>query len=336
MARWIVRWPELAFCLAFVAFTVAVSTTLGLPFNLPGGERAAFVGIHYLYPLIGVAVWGLIAVIGQRRNLAKIFLVALPCYAIVLVCHFNLKLWIPHINPALWDALYWRIDGAARPLVDASFAIRRAIVPLVPLDSNLYMIAFIAMFYLSFCVHALRDPHKFRTLFLAALFFQGIGAIAYLVMPALGPFLYESGIELPQTQAQQSMLAAYRDNTAGGADWIAENGATHITVGLAAMPSLHTGGSFLFLLFAWRYARVLVPIYIALFGFIAVDAVASRWHYLIDLPVGVVLALTCAWAAERLNPHLADEPVAANAIGRDPVLALLGRLRRSRQPSTCG
>src|SRR5687768_15572053 len=98
MDRLIQKWPEIAFAAAFVAITLIIGTALGLPFNLPGGDRAAFVGIHYLYPLIGVAIWGTLAMIGQRRNLVKTFLIALPCYAAVLMCHFNLKLWIPHIN----------------------------------------------------------------------------------------------------------------------------------------------------------------------------------------------------------------------------------------------
>lgn len=334
MNRLIYKWPELAFTTGFVMFGLLVGVALNLPVNLPGGERAAFVGIHYLYPLVGVAVWGVLALIGQRRNLAKTFLIALPCYAVVLVCHFNLKLWIPHINPLLWDDLYWQIDTLARPLVDACFALRRALAPVIPLTSNFYMTAFIAMFYLSFCFHAVRDPHTFRTLFLAALFFQGMGAVAYLIMPAIGPFLYEPGLETMQTAAQQSMLEAYRANLSGGADWIAANGATHITVGLAAMPSLHTGGSFLFLLFAWRYARVLLPVYALLFGFISIDAVASRWHYLIDLPVGVLLAYACASAAERLNPQLEGETAAAPS-EPDAVLAFVARMRRKLgQPST--
>lgn len=321
--------PEVWFTIALLGLTLAVSAALGFRFSLPAGDRAAFVGIHYLYPLIGVAVWGVLAAFGQRKDLARTFLIALPCYAVVLVCHFNLKLWAPHINPLLWDDLYWRTDTWLRPLIDACFALRQAIAPLIPLDSNFYMIAFIAMFYMSFCFHALRGAHQFRTLFLAALIFQGMGALAYLVMPALGPFLHETGIEPLQTGAQQSMLAAYHANTAGGADWIAANGGTHITVGLAAMPSLHTGGSFLFLLFAWRYARVLVPLYAVLFAYISIDAVASRWHYLIDLPAGIALAFACAWVAERLNPRAANETDPAQS-RPDALVELFARLRRKR------
>ncbi|MFT4027739.1 MAG: phosphatase PAP2 family protein, partial [Novosphingobium sp.] len=290
---------------ALLAAVLAIGGILGFRLNLPRGDSGALVGIHYLYPLIGIAIWGALAFIGQKMHLAQTFLVALPCYAVVLICHFNLKLWAPHINPILWDSLYWQFDIALRPLVDGCLALRRAMAGVVPLDSNIYMTAFISMFYLSFCFHAVRDPHHFRTLFLAALIFQGAGGLAYLVMPALGPFIYETGVEPIQTAAQQSMLRIYHENLDGGSPWISAHGATYLTTGLAAMPSLHTGGSFLFLLFAWRYARVLTVIYVPLFGFIAINAVASRWHYLIDLPVGIALALGSAWIAERLNPRAA-------------------------------
>ncbi len=304
--------PELWITAAMLAITAALGWAIGVPISLPQGDRAAFVGIHYLYPLIGVGIWGLFALFGQRQRLASTFLVALPCYALMLVCHFNLKLWRPLINPANWDGVYWQIDQALHPLVAACFLIRQAIAPIVPLGSDFYITAFITMFYISFCFHALRSPGSFRTLFLAALIFQGAGALAYLVMPALGPFTLQQGLEPGQTQAQLSMLGSYRELVAGGADWVRANGGTHITVGLAAMPSLHTGGSFLFLLFAWRHARQLLPFYLPLFGFIVIDSVASRWHYLADVPVGLALAWGSAALAARItrSEGVAPDPAA--------------------------
>jgi hypothetical protein len=321
--------PELWFTAAMLLAVAGMSIALGFTISLPSGNAAAFIGIHYLYPLLGVGLWATLAAFGLRQVIGRTMLIALPCYALVLLCHFNLKLWAPHINPMLWDELYWRTDTFLRPLVELCFMLRGALAVIVPLDSNFYMSAFITMFYGSFCIHALRGEHQFRTLFLAALLFQGLGAIAYLMMPAVGPFLYEQGVEPVQTATQQAMLAAREANLAGGAGWIAAHGGSHITMGLAAMPSLHTGGAFLFLLFAWRYARVLVPVYAPLFAFISVDAVASRWHYVIDLPAGIALALGCAWAAERLNPRGADDTVRQRA-SADLHAGLLARLRPGR------
>ena len=319
MLNRIAQLPEIWFTAAIAALVVLLSIGLGLPISLPSGERAAFVGIHYLYPLLGVGLWSLFAFFGLRQRLASTFMVALPCYAIVLVCHFNLKLWLPHINPVLWDGLYWNIDQALRPLVVACFELRRWIAPAIPLDSNFYMAGFIVMFYVSFSYHALRTPQAFRPLFLAALIFQGLGALAYMLAPALGPFLYEQGVEALQTRAQAGMLQAYRENVAGGSAWLSENGSANIAVGLAAMPSLHTGGSFLFLLFAWRHGRPLVPAYSLLFGFIAIDAVANRWHYLVDLPAGIALALFSAWLADRMSRDALTSELGARIPSGSPI-----------------
>jgi len=299
--QWALRVPaEILIALAFLAFTVAVAIALGLPFSFPSGDRAAFVGLHYLYPLIGIAIWAAIVVFSRREALAATFFVALPSYALVLLCHFNLKLWIPHINPALWDDAYWITDQAIRPMIDASMALRMAIDPVVSVDSNLYMIGFIALFYLAFGWACIKRPDSFRELVLAAIILQILGSLAYLVAPALGPFLYEAGVEPPATSAQQSMLMTWEANRAGGAAWIAAEGGRHITAGLAAMPSLHAGGSFLFLLYALRHAKELRTIFTVIFVFIAIDAVANRWHYAIDLPVGMALAGMATWLATRI------------------------------------
>ncbi len=307
MLKEAVKLPELWFTGFMIAIVAILSAGLDLSFNLPAGDRVPAVGIHYIYPLLGVAAWGVFALIGSRKRLASTFLIALPCYAIVMVCHFNLKLWIPHINPTLWDPLYWNIDQNLRPVIEACVWIRHIFAPLFPLDSNAYMVAFITMFYVSFCFHALRTPEAFRTLFLAALLLQGFGALAYMLAPALGPFIYEQGISPTQTNAQLSMLHDYREHIAAGKVWIEQKGAYHLTVGLAAMPSLHSGGSFLFLLLAWHYARVLVPLYAFLFLFIATAAVANRWHYVIDIPVGMALAWACVALARRITGHRAEK-----------------------------
>jgi hypothetical protein len=291
---------EIYIALFMVALLLLLSALFGLPVVYPTGERAGFVGIHYLYPLLGVAVWGLFALIGQKKALGRTFLIALPCYAVVLFCHFNIKLWVPHINPLLFDQFYWDIDQALRPVVLLCMAIRRAMVAIIPYKANFYMIAYIAMFYGSFCYHAVRTPEKFGELVVAALLVQTLGTIGYLLAPALGPFIYEAGVDPTITGGQQGMLAFHNEWVAQGPEWLARNGGVNFTVGLAAMPSLHSASAFLFFLFAWKYGRVLLPLYAFTLFFILVTAIASRWHYLIDLPVGMAIAWGSARAAERL------------------------------------
>lgn len=289
--------PEVTITLAFLGFTLLLSLVIDMPFSLPTTQSAAFVGIHYLYPLIAIGLWAVYVVHQRKQSVGTVFLVALPCYAIVLLCHFNLKLWIYHVNPASWDAYYWWTDQQLRPLVDGAMALRLLLADLVPLDSNFYMLGFIALFYLSFGYHAAKTPEAFHELVLAALLLQIFGSIAYFVAPAIGPFLYEAGVEPPATGSQQYMLAVLEANKAGGAEWLQQHGGAQLTAGLAAMPSLHAGGSLLFLIYAWRTARGLLWIMVPLFAFISFDAIANRWHYVIDLPVGWAVAAAAVAAA---------------------------------------
>lgn len=300
-ARLLAKLPlEINLALLFLGFTLVVGAALDLPFSLPNGDRAASVGVNYLYPLIAIAIWAVIMIYQRRQPVSGTFFIALPAYALVLLCHFNLKLWIPHINPTLWDDAYWASDQAIRPFIDGAMTFRTSLDWLIPLDSNFYMIGFIALFYLAFGYACLKRPDTFRHLVLAAIIMQMMGSFAYLIAPALGPFLYEAGVETHATMAQQSMLASWQANTAGGANWIATEGGRQITVGLAAMPSLHAGGSFLFFIYAIRHARPLRIPFAVLFTFIALDAVANRWHYSVDLPAGMALAAAAFWISGRI------------------------------------
>lgn len=291
---------EVRFTLAFLALTLALSRVLGVEIILPGPEQSDFIGIHYLYPLVGLALWAAVLTLFSKQNPGPVILVALPCYTAVMLAHFNIKLWVPDINPRLHDDAYWQIDQALRPLVDGAMALRRSLDPLVPADSPFYSHGFIAMFYFGFTVHAMQRTEVFRALVIAAITLQAFGALAYLIAPAVGPFVFEQGTNSFFTAVQHGMLTSYQAHLAQGTSWVAANGDALLLTGLAAMPSLHAGGSFLFVVFAWRHCRWISPLPIALFGFICIAAIANRWHYLIDLPVGMALAWGCAMLGEKV------------------------------------
>src|SRR3546814_2289601 len=108
------RMPELAISGAMILIMLLFSLIFNLPIIYPSGERAAFVGIHYIYPLIGVGLLGILTFFVGNRAIASRFLIALPCYAAIPFAHFNIKLWIPHINPTNFDASYWALDQLMR------------------------------------------------------------------------------------------------------------------------------------------------------------------------------------------------------------------------------
>ena len=104
------------------------------------------------------------------------------------------------------------------------------------------MLGFIGLFYVSFLYHAIKTPEHFRTLVVSLLLLQTLGGLAYLVAPAIGPFIYEKGVDPTITDGQQSMMQFYQFSLAQGPRWIAQHGGVSFTVGLAAMPSLHAAG----------------------------------------------------------------------------------------------
>jgi hypothetical protein len=295
--------PEVVFAAFMVGAAGFFGKLYGLPFNLPSLDVAEALGIHYLLPLVGVALCGACVVAGGGRAGARLLCIALPCYGLVLLVHFNLKLWAPHINPVLYDGLYWKMDQQVHWLVALCMAARRAMGTIMPLDGTFYLQGFILLFYVAFCYHAFRTPHKLRQLTMSVMLLQGLGGLSYLAFPALGPFLYEQGLNPTLSEFQRDMLDFYQQSVTYGPGWLALHGSNGLVKGLAAMPSLHAGGTFLFFLFAWKHAPRLVPVYLPLVVYIFVAAVSTRWHYLIDLPVGLALAFVCVKLAEWLLPN---------------------------------
>ncbi|WP_333824257.1 phosphatase PAP2 family protein [Pinisolibacter sp.] len=297
--------------LALVA--VVLSATHDLPFIAPHADGAAFVGIHYLAPTVAALAWAL--VMARRDPLASIMpiVVSIGSYGVVIWLHFNIKLWVPVIEPTTHDALFRASGEAIRPVVDAAFAARRVLAAVLPSIDDWYIHAYIAMFYFSFFVHAARSERHFRTVFRAALVLQALGAVAYLAMPAIGPFVYEAGMNALASNAQAAMMQLREQLVAAPDADIARIAEGGLFAGLAAMPSLHAGGAFLFLMFAAKWERWLLIGYIPVFVFILIEAVASRWHYVIDLPVGIALAAAAiaftAWCESReTTASVAVEP----------------------------
>lgn len=316
---------EMGFAALLLVAAMVLSWTFGLPFILPSLHSASFVGVHYLVPLLGLLA--VISIAGMKGDTYRYVLIALPCYAFVLWLHFNIKNWAPFINPASYDAQFWAMDQQMRGVVDACFAIRQWLGTWVPGIDSLYMNGFMLMFYCSFIVHSMKTPDQFRILFLATILLQGLGGLAYLAMPAIGPFLYEQGANPVLVEAQAHMLSVHQAMIAGGTEWFEMNGAREFIAPLGAMPSLHAAGSFLFLWFSYKYCRALLPLYVPLFAFILMAAIANRFHYIVDLPVGIALAAASIWLAHRLSaPRVsreAHEPETAGAFDA-PVMAMSG------------
>ena len=94
------------------------------------------------------------------------------------------------------------------------------------------------------------------------------------------------------------MLAEHNEAIAGGTRWLSMNGSQYLATGLAAMPSLHVASSAVFVYYAWVYERRLCWLYLPLFLFIMNEAVASRWHYVVDIVAGIGLTAVAVFIVE--------------------------------------
>src|SRR3546814_13396309 len=72
------RMPVLAISGAMILIMLLFSLIFNLPIIYPSGERAAFVGIHYIYPLIGVGILGILTFFVGSRAIASRLLLGLP------------------------------------------------------------------------------------------------------------------------------------------------------------------------------------------------------------------------------------------------------------------
>jgi hypothetical protein len=298
--------PELivaALALALLGTGIA----FGLPILLPDLASLGFVERHYFRPLVlaVVAQTLVLTVRGARRSgreIIRAFGTAFVLVPVTILVHFNLKGWMPLVHASLFDqGLQFSDYGFG--VVPGVVALRHALAaPLVARGVDvdaLYHGAFVAMFFAAFAAHALFDSAcGFRRLVLAVCLVLLLGGLAYWIVPAKGPFIFRTGESLAAQSAQNAMQAQFDEFTRTG---VPPRG--YFVAPLAAMPSLHAAHAWLFTHFAFRRLRWLFWPFALVFAWILVEAIASGWHYLLDLPAGIALAAGCAWLSRRLLPE---------------------------------
>jgi hypothetical protein len=283
-----------------------VGVAAGLPINLPTISETRLVNFHFFGPLLLAAGIQLALVVPLRyasdRNrqssndaflMAKLF----PFVVLSVFLYFNFKAWMPLVRPHMYDAQLEQLDLQVAPLVQSLRAVRQVIAASAPFNvDSMYLNAFVAMFFFSLGTHALVDPaYRQRQLVLGLCLNLVLGGLAYWIMPAVGPFLYHRGLNAEAHGAQQIMYGMFEQVQASGL-----LPAGYFSAPLGAMPSLHTAHALFFTLCATRSARILLPLYVPLTLWILVEASASGWHYLADLPAGAILAIVSFVFATRL------------------------------------
>ncbi len=301
-------------CVGFVAIAEVFSRAIGAPFVVPRGESPA-IGINFSWPVIAALTgYATLQVYARVRGsvheargawirnvVTDLYLTAL--FIVVIYIHFHVKMWIPLINPRSYDATYFALDNHFRSLIEGLRVVRHAIAYVLPAADLWYALAFFFLFSLSFWFHAAGRRtwhyHNMVAITLAEL----LGPLFYLVAPAVGPFLFERGDNPVATTAQLRMYGEFSALQATGVTWLQQHGGEYFTAPLAAMPSLHFAATFVLAYYAVRARLVIAPLVVALLCWIGIESIVSRWHYLVDLPAGLGVAVLAIALANRICRH---------------------------------
>jgi membrane-associated phospholipid phosphatase len=113
--------------------------------------------------------------------------------------------------------------------------------------------------------------------------------LGYFAFPALGP-----RFEIPHLQTRP-LEGLWLTN------WIRESLDGLELIQRDAFPSGHVGISLLVLYYAWRHCRRAFLPYLLVVGSLVFSTVYLRYHYVVDVLAGVILALVSGWLAEFLR-----------------------------------
>jgi hypothetical protein len=296
----------------FALISLAIAAVYGAPLLIPRERVSAALGVSAVLPVsIAIALYVALRLckvaVGTDRasdppllQAVAVDLTLMVLFLVATYFHFSLKTWVQVINPSLYDDVYFAVDRDLQPVLELFYWIRSSFFTLVPSVDRWYQAAFLLMFISGFCSLAITRSPIYPRFCIAVLLTMCLGALSYLVAPALGPFIYEDGLNLDATAAQAGMLQAHEQVVQHGMVWIAAAGPAYFTGALAAMPSLHITHAVVMTYFIHRARSPLVGVFLVICFWVTIESVASRWHYLIDLPAGLVLAAIVVWLANRI------------------------------------
>jgi hypothetical protein len=288
----------------------AVVWVVGLASGLPliPATATQVVLSTYIVPFCVAAIVQLIVLVILKtyRKGVPVYLIAwsVPVIAAAVYLFYQFKSWTPLINPRDYDVFYQKIDNFLWPIRDSILGAREWLATQVPpsLDS-VYYVLFVLMFLVALVVYGVfGSAQQQRRLLVGICAALLIGGVSYWVAPAVGPFIFRTSDNVSLAANQGLMLTMYH--------YIRETNSVptgYFGAALGAMPSMHFAFATLFLLFTWRSKPWLAGWYIATLIWFFIDSVYLGWHYLVDIPGGVIVALAAYYLARRLVPESAKE-----------------------------
>lgn len=302
-------------CGVTVCFALAVTVlawAIGGKFLLPSERMSAALGFSAALPLgMGMLAYIVtqVALIIRGKSSASFKIIGshitcdmalLILFIAVTYLHFNLKMWVPIINPAQYDMEYMASDSALQWLVDLLTWTSTMLHVILPEHIRWYQMIFLSTFIIAFCYFVTVRNLYYPRFAIGIMLVLSLGGLSYLIAPAVGPFIYGDGNNVLATQAQGHMYYAYQKIELGGVTWINRWGNGYFTGSLAAMPSLHIAHMTVMTYYMIKSRAFLAPLFVFFWCFILIDSVAHRWHYVVDAPAGLALAFVAIWLTDRL------------------------------------
>jgi len=135
-------------------------------------------------------------------------------------------------------------------------------------------------------IYIWRSRERFREMMTGLVVVTAVGVSCYMLVPGVGPmYAMRDRFTVPLTQQVVGIL----NEPIKFHDW------AHVHRDV--FPSLHVGMSFLVWMYAWRNSRALFWILSPFILSLWVSTLYLRYHYMVDVVAGLILAPLCYWFA---------------------------------------
>jgi len=302
VCRWqrLRRYPELGL-LAFSLSVVLVGRAFGLPLSPPDLRAGEAILHDYLLPLSITAMVHLVLLIRsrvRRGSSGVILALSIPTLFVVTYCHFQCKLWMPLVNPHRFDGVYYSIGHSVAGVVTLCVWLTRLMMRTGVSISAAYDGWFIALFFVCFGLHTLYDTTTGqRQVILGVGWILALGGICYWIAPAVGPFIFRHGASSNASFIQRYMWRNF--NLLADTRRIPPG---YFLAPPAAMPSLHIAHAAFFIWMLRRISRRLSYLFMPLLLWFMITSVGLAWHYVVDIPAGLLLAAVAVLLVTRMLP----------------------------------
>ncbi|RJQ40539.1 MAG: phosphatase PAP2 family protein [Nitrospiraceae bacterium] len=255
---------------------------IALIFNSSIPNRLLLI-VTYLAVLAGQFI--LIKVKDKNRFLRFTYDLIFPVVSVLVL--FDSLEWVVHyVNPKDIDPLLVRLDY----MIFGNHPTVMLEAIMNPILTDILQTAYSTYYFLPVVlgITLLRNNQRKefdRSLFLILFCFY-LSYIGYIIWPALGP-----RFELAYLQTQRLegfLIAEPLQNLLNRLEGIKRD----------AFPSGHTGVALTVLYLAYRYKRTLFLIYLPVVGLLLFSTVYCRYHYVVDVIAGVVLAIAAIFFGE--------------------------------------